>query len=389
MRAGGIRTSSIRTGFLVSGLAGLIFGTAFYLFMLATKAPGTSTNPGFLLIPVACGLIAGAAGAGGAYLDALLEKRGMASPGKRRLVSFLVVTLSTLVLFLSVAIRLELVEIQRQVIWGTLLGLGFGVSFSIAEYYLWRIRQKVLALEVENRYLSEMAEKDAALAKATSDLVLAEERNRVARDLHDSVSSGIHGIVYALHTLRRAVSEPDRPGSNSREQISGIIDLIDKTAHSTQDELRAMILELKPALLDEKGLSEALRLHCELFAQRRNVDVDLSIDFEADTSPTLSPDQQVAIYRIVQESLANVERHSKAGHVTVSLATEAGAFVLNITDNGSGFDPAAATSGLGLHSMEQRALRNNGKLKVVSRPGGGTTVEAVFGAVQPADIIHK
>ena len=111
LRAGGIRTSSIRTGFLVSGLAGLIFGTAFYLFMLATKAPGTSTNPGFLLIPVACGLIAGAAGAGGAYLDALLEKRGMASPGKRRLVSFLVVTLSTLVLFLSVAIRLELVEI--------------------------------------------------------------------------------------------------------------------------------------------------------------------------------------------------------------------------------------------------------------------------------------
>lgn len=363
---------AVASGLLLSGMAGILFGVAFALFLLTTGSPHALKGPVLLVIPAITGSVAGAAGAAGAYLDAVLIRRGMSSPAQRRVVSFLVVTLSTFALAAVAAMRLHLVDLQAQALWGALLGLSFGAVFAAVEYRLWKMRQRVVSLEIENRYLSEMARKDALLAKATEDLVLVEERNRVAQDLHDSVSSGIHGIVYALHLLKQAVAAGEIAGGDHK--IAGIIDLLDKTAHSTQDELRAMILELKPSLLDEKGLAEALRLHCELFSQRQNVPVDLSVE----DAPGLSAEQQVAVYRIAQEALANVQRHSGATRVSISLAFKDGKFALVVADDGRGFDPGSIFAGVGLHSMEQRCARNNGTLRVTSSPGTGTRIEAVF-----------
>jgi len=135
-----------------------------------------------------------------------------------------------------------------------------------------------------------------------------------------------------------------------------------------------MILELKPSLLNEKGLIEALRMHCELFSQRQGIQVDLSLE----DAPGLSPEQQVAVYRIAQEALANVQRHSGASRVSLSLTRRDGKFVLTVTDNGSGFNPELSHSGVGLRSMEARCSRNGGMFRVMSSPGAGTTVEASF-----------
>jgi len=201
----------VRNGFLLSGLAGLLFGVAFVVMLLATGSPYALRGPLVFAVPAITGMVSGAAGALGSYLDAVLERRGMKSTGQRRVLSFLAVTLSTFGIAIMVALRYGLVAVQGQALWSMVLGLGFGVAFAAVEYRVSKMQQRVLTLEIENKYLSEIAEKDAALAKATEDLVLAEERNRLARDLHDSVSSGIHGIVYGLHSLRQAGS----PGSST------------------------------------------------------------------------------------------------------------------------------------------------------------------------------
>ena len=359
---------SIRKAVLFSGGTGVLFGVAFSIFMALNPSPNSPKGLVLLTVPLLSGLISGAAGAGGAYLDRFLIKRGMAKPAARRLIAFTVIVLVTFSLAALAARRASLL-LEGNTVWGMLAGLGFGAAVALVDYRLWQTRQKMLTLELENKYLSEIAKKDTLLTEATENLVLAEERNRMARDLHDSVSSGIHGIVYAVHSLKQAIS-----ASDPSPRVMEMLDLVEKTAQSTQDELRAMILELKPSLLDEKGLAEALRLHCELFSQRQGVPVDLKVD----DAPALSPEQQIAVYRIAQEALANVQKHSGATYVTVTLAVHDDSVDLTVSDNGKGFSPGSGTEGLGLRSMESRCARNNGTFSVTSSPGAGTTMTASF-----------
>lgn len=359
---------SVRKAILFSGGSGLLFGVAFSAFMLFSPSPDAPKGSVLLVVPVFTAMLSGAAGAAGAYLDDYMTKRGVAKPSSRRIISFVIIVVATFSLTALAAVRARLAW-QGSVAWGMLAGLGFGSVVTFIEYRLWQVRQRMLTLELENKYLSEIAEKDNQLTEATENLVLAEERARMARDLHDSISSGIHGIAYAAHSLRETI-----PAEGQSARVLALLDLIEKTAQSTQDELRAMILELKPSLIDEKGLEEALRLHCELFAQRQSIPVDLKVDY---ASP-LSPEQQVAIYRIVQEALANVQKHSGATQVTVSLTERDGSVELRVSDNGAGFAPETSTAGLGLRNMESRSIRNGGTLKVDSAPGKGTTITASF-----------
>jgi signal transduction histidine kinase len=140
-----------------------------------------------------------------------------------------------------------------------------------------------------------------------------------------------------------------------------------------------MIMELKPALLEENGLTEALNLHCDLFARRQNVTVNLDI---AEHLP-LAPEQEVAVYRIVQEALGNVQKHSDADWASVSLrAMNSGETVnLVVRDNGKGFDPGQPGYGNGLMNMRARCREAGGELTVESAPGEGTTIRASFPAL--------
>ncbi|MGE5579490.1 MAG: sensor histidine kinase [Bacillota bacterium] len=359
---------SFRKAILLSGGTGLLFGVAFSVFMLVSPSPEGPKGLILLVVPVLTTLVSGAAGAAGAYLDRYLIRRGVAKPASRRLISFATILVGTFSLVILAAVRARLAW-QGNMAWGMLAGLGFGSVVAFIDYRLWQVRQRMLTLELENKYLSEIAEKDSQLTEATESLVLAEERARMARDLHDSISSGIHGIAYAAHSLRETI-----PAEGQSPRVLALLDLVEKTAQSTQDELRAMILELKPSLIDEKGLAEALRLHCELFSQRQAIPVDLKVDY---ASP-LSAEQQVAIYRIVQEALANVQKHSGATRVSVSLTEQDGSVDLRVSDNGAGFTPGASSGGLGLHNMESRCTRNNGTFRVDSTPGKGTTISASF-----------
>jgi signal transduction histidine kinase len=153
-----------------------------------------------------------------------------------------------------------------------------------------------------------------------------------------------------------------------------ILGHLNETAEGTLKELRRLVMELSPSPLEDHGLVDALDLHCDLFSRRQKVQMDLNLNYGGE----LQPDQEVAIYRITQEALANIQKHASASHIHVSLISEKDATVLTIRDNGTGFDAGSAKKGQGLKNIADRTRQSGGKLQIQSGPGQGTTISVEY-----------
>ncbi|MFP4017272.1 MAG: sensor histidine kinase, partial [Halanaerobiales bacterium] len=260
---------------------------------------------------------------------------------------------------------------QNNLLYGVLIGCFFGLIIMILEYNSWKTKKKMLVLELENKYLEELTEKDEILQEASKNLYITEERNRMARELHDSISQGIHGIIYSTKSLQQHLKQD----KIDIAKLQIITEHLEATAEVTLGELRSMIMELKPALLEDKGLYRALVLLLDLFAKRQNIIVNQDIE----EIEGLTPEQEVAIYRIVQEALTNIQKHSSANHVSVSLKkSDTEGIILSIQDNGKGFDLNENKEGNGLKNMKTRSKNNGGELIIDSHPENGTLIEVVF-----------
>jgi signal transduction histidine kinase len=148
---------------------------------------------------------------------------------------------------------------------------------------------------------------------------------------------------------------------------------VQESARRALDELRSLIFELRPPDLERDGLCGALRKHVDVVRALQPGEIQL--DLEAVVEP--DPGRAREILRIAQEALSNAVRHAHADHIRLRLADEDGRVVLEVRDDGAGFDPDAPevrSRRLGLTSMEERAQRLGGRLTVASAPGGGTTV---------------
>ena len=244
---------------------------------------------------------------------------------------------------------------------GAAAGITFGAIFALFNYRAETIRQRIQLLELENRHLADLASREELLREAARKLAVAEERNRMARELHDSISQGVHGIVYSLRSLRAVLADNPR----GRE----ILGHLEETAADTLKELRRLVMELTPSPLEDQDLEDALRLHCDLFARRQQLELELDLDYRG----RLQPDQEVALYRITQEALTNVQKHAAADRVRVSLRDGAET-ILTIEDDGKGFVVETVAGGHGLHNMANRARQSGGVFEIRSRPGQGTTV---------------
>lgn len=213
------------------------------------------------------------------------------------------------------------------------------------------------------RDLNTMAEQLQTLLTTRQELAVVEERHRLARDLHDSVKQQIFVITMLLGTARAQVIDHPQAEQTLLEA--------ERLAGKAQQELTALIRALRPVALAGKGLSAALQelldewsLHTGIKAAARLCD-DLSLSLEAEQ----------ACFRVAQEALSNVARHSGATEVTARLFREAETTVLQIEDNGHGFDLAQSTGlGLGLNSMRERVESVGGSLLIFSA-AGGTRVE--------------
>jgi signal transduction histidine kinase len=209
-----------------------------------------------------------------------------------------------------------------------------------------------------------VAVENARLYEQAQQLAVMKERNRLARDLHDSVTQALYGVaLYAEAAARQLqVGQTDLVGAHLSE-IRG-------TAQESLREMRLLIFELRPPILKQEGLVAALQSRLEAVEGR----VGLETEFEAQIDGRLSPDVEEGLYRIAQEALNNALKHAHASRVAVRLCGNGQGIVLEIIDNGCGFDPHVTREhgGFGLQGMEERAVRLGGLLTVQSRPGQGT-----------------
>ncbi|MFE2443301.1 sensor histidine kinase [Streptomyces melanosporofaciens] len=240
---------------------------------------------------------------------------------------------------------------------------------------------------------------------ATQERSVREERQRISRELHDSVSQALYGIALGARTAREMLerdmdsAEPvgrietanpvegavwvDPAGGH--EAVGEVVDLaelaelaepieyIRRLADAAIAETRTLLCRLRPESLETEGLVAALTQHIEALRARYGIATEAKLDAEPETTP----EAKHALYRIAQESLHNIAKHSQARNVRLHLLNEPGAVTLTVADDGVGFDCKGSFPGhLGLLSMRERAREVGGTLNVDSRPGQGSRIRA-------------
>jgi signal transduction histidine kinase len=207
---------------------------------------------------------------------------------------------------------------------------------------------------------------NARLYERSRELSIVEERNRIARELHDAVTQKLFSLRLTADAASALIGkDPSRAVAE--------LDTVRRLAAEATDELRAIVVGHRPVDLTGDELDVALRKHIELLDRVHQP----SVRFVGGCVPRLADDRQEAVYRIAQEAVHNALRHADASRVDVDLVFHNGFVTLEVTDDGRGFDPLAAgeaTRRLGLSSMRERARTAGGRLTVSSQPDGGTTV---------------
>jgi PAS domain S-box-containing protein len=212
------------------------------------------------------------------------------------------------------------------------------------------------AVAVENARLFAQARGKAAL----------EERQRLARELHDSVSQALYGIALGAKTARTLLEHNPRQASDPLEYVLSL-------AEAGLAEMRALIFELRPESLEQEGLVTALEKQAAALRSRHEIAVEARLCEE----PEATPEAKEALYRIAQEALHNTVKHARAERVEIRMRCDSGWIELEISDDGVGFEAVGEFPGhLGLRSMRERAERVGGRLEVEAAPGRGTMVRA-------------
>lgn len=243
---------------------------------------------------------------------------------------------------------------NRTLIWAELVTWWAGLLM------VWLMAQVLVRQEqliLENTRLHEVARQAAVL----------EERQRLARDLHDSVTQSLYGLSLHAEAASRALAagETEPVASNLRE--------IRETSQEALGEMRLLLFELRPPLLAERGLVGALRSRLSAVEARAGLETEL----HGDPDVRLSRESEHEVYRLAHEALNNVLKHAHARHVTVRLEVEGDRAVLEVADDGVGFDPSLrGQDGFGLPGMRERAERLGGSLQIESTPGAGALVRA-------------
>jgi len=237
------------------------------------------------------------------------------------------------------------------------LAVGFSIS-----YLMSRLNEQQQSLAEANARLTHHA-------STLEHLATSRERNRVARELHDTLAHTLSGLSVQLEAVK---AYWDIDPQKARSTLEGSL----QAAHSGLGETRRALQALRASPLDDLGLSLAVRTMAEDAAARVNLALNLSI---ADDLPSLSPDVEQCIYRVAQEAVTNVARHAKAKTLTVNLESAEDKVTLTVHDDGIGFnvDKEDKASDFGLKGMRERAQLAGGQLTVTSKAGEGTTVGLV------------
>jgi PAS domain S-box-containing protein len=212
----------------------------------------------------------------------------------------------------------------------------------------------------------ELRRREAELALASHERAITEERQRLARELHDSVSQALYGISLGVNTALTLL-DADR---------DKVIEALNYSLSQTQTalaEMRALIFALRPEALATEGVVAALGRETAALIARRDVEIELNLCDEPDVSLAVKE----VLYRIAQEAMRNAVKHTRCNRMTVRMTLEGDGLSLEVSDNGGGFDPQAAYPGhLGLRSMRERVTSVGGSLDISSPPDRCTQIRA-------------
>lgn len=223
--------------------------------------------------------------------------------------------------------------------------------------------------------LNGMAKDLESLLQVKQNLAVLEERNRLARDLHDSVKQQITAASFQIEAAKVLL---DRDPGATRDSLVEAGNL----AHEAHQELNSMIYELRPAAHETREPLKALRDYVNGWARQNHLEARVQIHGDWNTDPAV----QLEVFRFVQEALSNIARHSQATLVHVSLAAGPREMSLSIQDNGCGFEPElAGEKGFGLKTMRERISQVGGRLSIESHPLKGTQIHAQIPNLRKTD----
>jgi signal transduction histidine kinase len=253
---------------------------------------------------------------------------------------------------------------------------GFGVALVYFAAYIFFASYAYLLDKTEKaqaesqQLLSELQKSNQKLEELASnaeELATIKERNRLARELHDSVTQSLYSLSLLAGGWRRLAAKGEL--TNVEETFVEI----EEVAQQGLKEMRLLIYELRPPALKNEGLQGALYHRLSAVEKRAGVEAHLVADDAID----LPPEVEEALYAVAIQALNNALKHASASTVTVKLHTADSCLRMEVMDNGCGFDPLRAkeSSGIGLKSMRERVETLNGKLEITSKPGAGTNVK--------------
>ena len=285
-------------------------------------------------------------------------------------------------LFLILAIHIAVVSPARKAILWIAVGFGmlsllilatvglgglyailfYSVTFVVCGFFGSTIQQVERERERNERLVEELQ----ATQRKLQDLAVIEERNRLARDLHDSVKQQVFAVSMQLGAARALLDE--------RNKAYGPVTEAERLARQAGAELTTLIRELRPAGLESRTLAEALQEHVTAWSRQNGIAADL----KAGGASSIPLANEETLFRVAQEALANVARHSGAQHVTVELSNKDDEILLMVDDDGVGFDMGLVEKGVGLDSMRERLEAIGGHLSITSANSSGTRVTAVI-----------
>jgi two-component system, NarL family, sensor histidine kinase UhpB len=224
-------------------------------------------------------------------------------------------------------------------------------------------------LDTASAYRDRLRETAARALNATE-----EERKRIARELHDGTAQTLAALRMRLR-LARALAD--------HETRNAVLDRLGADIGEVAEEIRRIAHGLRPTVLDMLGLAAAIDAHARAIAETTGIVVDTDL---AAAGGVLTPEAELALYRIIQESLANVARHSGAQRAWIRMRVAARHVVTVIEDDGRGFTPPEklAGSGLGLFGMQERAGYLGGGVEIESEPGAGTRIQVIIPVAEMA-----
>jgi len=253
-------------------------------------------------------------------------------------------------------------QIQTNLTWSLVLALGSGLILVLASMlYILRLER-----QIQVRY-AELARSRGELEMLSARLVEAQEteRRNISRELHDEVGQTLGALLVDFGRLSAALSSAP---AELREQVDHMKSVAERSVHS----VRNLALLLRPSMLDDLGLVAALEWQGRETSRNSGTEVEV----RAEGVPENLPDEyNVTIYRLVQEALNNAARHSGARNARVNVTGSGGRIVVEVSDDGRGFDPRRSR-GVGILGMEERVRRLHGRLTIDSQPGRGATVRA-------------